>query len=142
MLGSTSQFLVEADPQRDFKIKQPTALMSGYGTDALSGHIEASITGLMHRSKTASLFDPLCSNRCSPPPSANASSQNLVNATAIEIDDLETPPLMIKGFANGRQVTELIENEARSGVIFALRREGHGQPISHLVDRHAAGDEP
>jgi hypothetical protein len=81
-------------------------------------------------------------NRCSPPPSANASSQNLVNATAIEIDDFETPPLMIKAFANGRQVTELIESEARSRVIVALLREGDGQPVSHLVDRHAAGDEP
>jgi hypothetical protein len=81
-------------------------------------------------------------NRCSPPPSANASSQNLVNATAIEIDHFETPPLMIKAFANGRQVTELIENEARSRVIVALLREGDGQPVSHLVDRHAAGDEP
>ena len=81
-------------------------------------------------------------NRCSPPPSANASSQNLVNATAIEIDDLETPALMIKAFANGRQMTELIESEARSRVILALRREGHGQPVSHLIDRHAASNEP
>jgi hypothetical protein len=32
--------------------------------------------------------------------------------------------LMIKAFANGRQVTELIESEARSRVIVALRREG------------------
>jgi hypothetical protein len=78
-----------------------------------------------------SVFDERLSalNRCSPPPSANASSQNLVNATAIEIDDLETPALMIKAFANGRQVTELIESEARSRVIVALRREGDGSSL-------------
>jgi len=55
---------------------------------------------------------------------------------------LETPALTIKAFANGRQVTKLIESESCSRVIVALRREGDGQPVSHLIDRHAAGDEP
>jgi hypothetical protein len=54
--------------------------------------------------------DRICLNRCAPPPSGNAPSQNLIDAAAIEIDDLETPALMIKAFADGRQVTELIEN--------------------------------
>jgi hypothetical protein len=31
MLGPSSQFLIEAEPQRDFKDKQPTAVMSAYG---------------------------------------------------------------------------------------------------------------
>jgi hypothetical protein len=53
-----------------------------------------------------------------------------IDARAIEIDDFETPPLMIKAFANGRQVTELIESEARSRVIVALLREGDGQPVT------------
>jgi hypothetical protein len=56
--------------------------------------------------------------------------------------DLETPALMIKAFANGWQVTKLIKSEAGNRVIVVFRWEGDGQPLSHLIDRHAAGDEP
>jgi hypothetical protein len=51
---------------------------------------------------------------------------------AIEVDDLETPVLMIKAFASGRQMTEPIESEARRRVIVALRREGDGQPVTQI----------
>jgi hypothetical protein len=34
----------------------------------------------------------------------------------MRIDDLETPALMIKAFANSRRVTEPIESEARGRV--------------------------
>jgi hypothetical protein len=39
-----------------------------------------------------------------------------VRILSMRIDDLETPALMIKAFANSRRVTEPIESEARGRV--------------------------
>jgi hypothetical protein len=73
----------------------------------------------VNSSGQGSALDRICLNRCAPPPSGNAPGQNPVNAAAIEIDDLETPALMIKAFADGRKVTELIENSKPAAVPWA-----------------------
>src|SRR5262249_7254140 len=67
-----------------------------------------------------------------------APGQDLVDAAAVEIDDLEAPALVIEAFADGRQIPELTEHEARGGMIAALGRQRDGQPLGHLVRRHAA----
>src|SRR6266480_2484616 len=46
-------------------------------------------------------------DRCPPSSSGNATGQNFVDAATVEIDDLETPPLAVKTFADLRQMTEL-----------------------------------
>src|SRR4029079_16274406 len=77
-----------------------------------------------------------------PPAGRNAHRHNLVNATAIEIDDLETPALAVETFADVRQMTELIEHESRCRMIATLLWDCDGQPVGHLIDRHAARDQP
>jgi hypothetical protein len=83
----------------------------------------------------ASAPNRICLDRCPPPPSGNATGQNFVNAASIEIDDLETPTLAVKTFADVRQMTELTEHESCGRMIAAVRREGDGQPVGHFVSR-------
>ena len=80
--------------------------------------------------------------RCSPASTREARCQNFVNATAIEIDDFESPALGIETLSDLRRVTEPVEHEARRGVITALLGNCDVQPVGHLIHRHAAGDQP
>src|SRR5215510_5938057 len=81
-------------------------------------------------------------DRRAPPPSGNATGQKFVDAATVEIDHLETPTLAVKTFAQLRQMAELAEHEPGSRMIAAVRREADGQPVGHLVRRHAARDQP
>src|SRR5262245_66210107 len=81
-------------------------------------------------------------DRRAPPSSGNATGQNLVDAATVEIDHLETPTLAVKTFAYLRQIAELAEREPGSRMIAAVRRQGDGQTVGHLVGRHAARDQP
>jgi hypothetical protein len=64
------------------------------------------------------------SSNCSAALSGDATGQNFVNAAAIEIDDLETPTVAVKTFADLRQMPKLIEHESGSRMIAAVRRKG------------------
>jgi hypothetical protein len=76
------------------------------------------------------------------PTAADASGENLVDAAGIHIDDLEAPAFRIETFSDFRKIAEPVEHEARGGMKRPVRRQGDREPLGHLVDRHASGNQP
>src|SRR5262245_39873837 len=59
-----------------------------------------------------------------------------------QIDDFETPTVVVKTFADLRQMPKLTEHESGSRMVAAVRWKGDGQAVCHFVSRHAARDQP
>src|SRR5215211_4104309 len=78
-------------------------------------------------------------DRSPPSPGGNGTGQNFVDAATVEIDDLETPALAVKAFADLRQMTELSEHETASPSVFAVLRLISSSNVLRLHDREVTG---
>src|SRR4051812_25164103 len=67
--------------------------------------------------------------------------QDLVDAAAVEVDDLEAPALQLEALADLWYAAEVLQHEAGDGVIAAMRRHLDRQHVGELVERHPAGDQ-
>ena len=80
---------------------------------------KSTLPGGLHESDASS-------SSCAAAPSGDATGQNFVDAPTVEIDDLETPPVAVKTFADLRQMPEPTEHESGSRMIATVRRNGDG----------------
>src|SRR5262249_29156407 len=79
---------------------------------------------------------------CPTSSASHASCQHLVDTTAIKIDDLKAPALIIEGLTCLGQMAEAIQCESSSSMKSAFRRKRDVQPVRHLVGGHATRDQP
>src|ERR1700712_1352612 len=68
--------------------------------------------------------------------------QDLVHPQPIKVHDLEAPAFGLPPLAGLRQALEAIDHEAGRRLEAALARSLDADEVSHLVERHRAGEEP
>ena len=60
-------------------------------------------------------------------------SDHLVDAAAVEIDDLEAPAISVDAFAGRRQAVEMRQDIAGDGLVVAVLRQVDAELLGHLV---------
>ena len=71
-----------------------------------------------------------------------ARGHDLVDAAAVEVDDLEAPALRIDRLAGRRQMVEMRQQVAGDGLVVPALRQVDAEMVGHLVGRHVAGKQP